>query len=158
MQIVKKTGGILLSRIQCFPLSSLSGSAPGNVRWCPSLALGSLFEAASDPQSVAVSFKFGWIPLFCPGFPSALGPGLVLLMTWEDYQYLVHLPPHGASGEIRWVGILGHPWGAIVSLQRGWWEYFPLLLPHVLVCPRFFPIMYGFCWICWPFPVRGQFV
>ena len=49
-------GGICLSRIQYLPLSSLSGSTPGNVRWCPSLALGSLFETASDPQSVAVSF------------------------------------------------------------------------------------------------------
>ena len=41
-------GGIHFSRVYCLPLSSLSGSAPGNVRWCPSLALGSLFKAASD--------------------------------------------------------------------------------------------------------------
>ena len=68
-------GGIHLSRIQCLSLSSLSGSALGNVRWYPSLALGNLFEVTSDPQSVAVSFRFGWSPLFCPaGFPSAQGP------------------------------------------------------------------------------------
>ena len=49
-------GEIHLSRVQCLPLFSLSGSAPGDVSWCPSLTLGSLFETASDPQSVAVSF------------------------------------------------------------------------------------------------------
>ena len=63
-------GGIRLSRIQYLPLSSLPGSTPGNIRWCPSVPLGSLFETASDPQSVAVSLRFGWSPLFFPaGFP-----------------------------------------------------------------------------------------
>ena len=57
MQIVKKTGGTGLSRIQCLPLFSLSGSAPGDVRWCPSLALGSLFKATNNPRSVAISFS-----------------------------------------------------------------------------------------------------
>ena len=75
-------GGIHLNRIQCLPLSSLSGSTPGNIRWCPSLALGSLFETTSDPQSVAVSSRFGWNPLFCPArVSSALAPGVVHLMT-----------------------------------------------------------------------------
>ena len=74
-------GGICLSRIQCLPLSSLSGSAPSDARWCPSLALGSLFETTRDPLSVAVFFRFGQSPLFCPtGFPSAQGPGVVHLM------------------------------------------------------------------------------
>ena len=73
--------GIYLSGSQCLPLS-LSGSSPGDVRSCPSLAPGSLFEPTSDPQSVAVSFRFGWTPLFCPAsFPSARGSGLVHLMV-----------------------------------------------------------------------------
>ena len=37
-------GEIHLHRIQSLPLSSLSGSALRKVRWCPSLALSSLFE------------------------------------------------------------------------------------------------------------------
>ena len=48
--------GIRLSRIQGLPLSSLCGCSSGDVRWCLSLALGSLFETTSDPQSMAVSF------------------------------------------------------------------------------------------------------
>ena len=76
--------GIHLSRIQCLPLSSLSGSIAGNVRWCPSLALGSLLETTSDPQSMALSFGLGWSPLFCSAsFPSAQGPGVVHVMTRE---------------------------------------------------------------------------
>ena len=51
--------GVRLSRVCCFALSSHSGSAPGNVRWCPRLALGSLFQTTSDPQSVAVSLSLG---------------------------------------------------------------------------------------------------
>ena len=42
-------------------LSSPSGYNSGNVRLCPHLALGSLFEVISDPQSVAVSFRLGCI-------------------------------------------------------------------------------------------------
>ena len=34
-----------------------SGSASGDVRWCSSLALGSLFETTSDLPSVADSFS-----------------------------------------------------------------------------------------------------
>ena len=49
--------GIHLNRIQCLPLSSLSVSTPGDVRWCPGLALGSLLETPKDPQPVAVSFS-----------------------------------------------------------------------------------------------------
>ena len=74
--------GIHLSRIHCLPQSSFFGSTPADVRWCPSLALGSLFETTRDPQSVGVSFRFGWSPLFCPAsIPSAQGPGVVYLMT-----------------------------------------------------------------------------
>ena len=62
----------------CLPLSSSSGSAPGNVSWCPSLALGSLFMATSKLLSVAVSFTLGWSSQICPaGFLSAQGPGIV---------------------------------------------------------------------------------
>ena len=49
-QIMKK------SMVEFISLFSLSGSAPGNIRWCPSLALGSLFKATSNAQFVAVSF------------------------------------------------------------------------------------------------------
>ena len=48
------SGGIHLSRISFLPLSFLSGSALGDVRWCPSLTVGSLFKTTSDPQAVAV--------------------------------------------------------------------------------------------------------
>ena len=41
-------GEICVSRVLCSLLSSPSGSTPGNVRWCPSLALGNLFETTSD--------------------------------------------------------------------------------------------------------------
>ena len=47
-------------------LSSTSGSVCGNIRWCPNLALGSLFKATNYPQSVAFSFILGWSLLFCP--------------------------------------------------------------------------------------------
>ena len=137
--------GIHLSRIQCLPLSSCSESAPGNVRWCPSLAIGSLFETTSNPQSVAVSFRFGCSPLFCPaGSLSTQGPGVLHLMTPEDYQYLLHLPPEGSSGVIRRVAMLSHPQGALFSLQGRQWECFPVPLLHILVCPKFLPMMYGF--------------
>ena len=74
-------GGIHLHRIQCLPLYFLSGSAPGNIRWCPSLDLGILFKTTSDPQSG--SFFQIWLdPLFCPAlFASALGAEVVHLMT-----------------------------------------------------------------------------
>ena len=51
-------GGIPLSSIWCLALFSLTGSARGDVRWYPSLALGSLLEATSNPQPVALSFSF----------------------------------------------------------------------------------------------------
>ena len=50
MQIMKKTV------VEFISMFSLSGSAPGDIRWYPSLALGSLLEATSNPQSVAASF------------------------------------------------------------------------------------------------------
>ena len=69
IQIMKKT------TVEFISLFSLSGSAPGDVRWCPSLALGSLFETTSDPPSIAVSFRFGWSALFCPsGFSISTRP------------------------------------------------------------------------------------
>ena len=77
-QIMKKTmvGFVSAESSVCHCL--LSGSNPGDVRWCPSLGLGSLFETTSDPQSVAVSFRLGWSPLFCPpGFPSAQDLSLI---------------------------------------------------------------------------------
>ena len=73
--------GINLNRIQSLPLSSLSGSASGNITWCPSLVLSTLLETTSYPQSVAVSFRLPWSPLFClVSIPSAQGPGMFHLM------------------------------------------------------------------------------
>ena len=124
--------GICLSRIQYLPLSSLSGSAPSNVRWYSSLALGSLSKTTSNPQSVAVSFRFGWTPLFCPaGFPSSLGPVVVNLMTQEHCQHLLHLPPAGASGAIRNVGTLGHPWGHYSVFREDGGSVFSPLTTHL---------------------------
>ena len=64
------------------PLYSLYGSALGNIRWCPSLALGSLFKTKRYPQSLAVSFGPDCASLSCPTeFPSAKGPGVVHLIS-----------------------------------------------------------------------------
>ena len=93
---IEDCAGVYLSRIQCSPMSSLSVSVPGSVEWCPTLALGSLFNTTGDPLSVSVSFTLVWAPLFCPSsFPSTLGPVVVHLMTREDCQYLLHLPQRG---------------------------------------------------------------
>ena len=83
MQIMKETTVAFISvASHIFHCFFLSGSASGNIRWCTSQALGKLFKAICDPQSVVVSFRLGWSPLFCPaGFPSAQGPGMVLLMS-----------------------------------------------------------------------------
>ena len=89
MQIMKT----MVEFAHCLPLSSFSKSASGNVRWCPNLALGSLLETTVDPWSIAVFFRLGWSPLFCPAsFPSAQGSGVVHLMTGEDCQCFLHLP------------------------------------------------------------------
>ena len=62
MQIMKK------NEVEFIPAESSvcllfypSGSVSDNVRWCPRLALGSMFKATSNPQSVAVSFRFGCV-------------------------------------------------------------------------------------------------
>ena len=61
-------------------------------------------------HSLAVCFRFGWALLFSPAvIPSALGPGVVHLMTIEC---LFHLPPEEASGVLGrwelWVTPRGH--------------------------------------------------
>ena len=87
---------------------------------------------------------FAGPPLFYPAvFPSTVGPGVVHLMTQKDCQCLPHLPPQGASGD-GWMGTLGHPGGHYSVFRDTWEECFPIPLPHVLFCPRFFPIIYGF--------------
>ena len=148
--------GICLSRIQYIPLYSLSGSIHGNVRWCPSLALVSLFETTSNPVCECL-LQIWFAPLFClASFPSAQGPGVVHWMTRDDCQFLLHLPPQGTSGAIGRVGNLFQLQGALFSPPGRWLELFPAPSPHALICPRFFPLMYGLCWINCPFPVRGQ--
>ena len=108
--------GIHPCRIQCLPLSSLSGSAPGDVRGCPSLALVSLRLPAIHSLWLSPAGLAG-PPLFCSAsFPSAHGPGMVHLMARGDCQYLFHLPLEGASGEIGRVGTLGHPPGAALTV------------------------------------------
>ena len=59
IQIMKKTKVEFISAELYLPPSSTSESAPGNVRWCCSLALGSLFKVASDAWSMAVSLRPG---------------------------------------------------------------------------------------------------
>ena len=58
MQIMKKTMvefiSVLPSIYYCLLFLDL---ATGDVRWCLSLAVGSLFKITSDPQFVAVSFS-----------------------------------------------------------------------------------------------------
>ena len=75
-------GEICVSRVLCSLLSSPSGSTPGNVRWCPSLALGNRVETTSDWSL--------WLSPLClagshcsalAGFPSVQGPGVVHLVS-----------------------------------------------------------------------------
>ena len=127
------------SRVEHLSLSSYFG----NVRWCPSLAVGSLFKATSDPQSVAVSFRLGSSSLFClASFPSAQGPGVVHLMsestTSTTPTCLQRGPLVQSGGWNPWITPRRHfrEGGGSISLSP--------ILPHVLVCPRLFPIMYGF--------------
>ena len=49
--------GFGLSSIWYLPLFFLSGSTSGDVRWCPSLASGSLLETTRDLLCVADSFS-----------------------------------------------------------------------------------------------------
>ena len=52
----------------CLPAPA-SGYISGNIPCGPHLALGSLFKATSDPQSVAIPFMLVGAPLFClPAF------------------------------------------------------------------------------------------
>ena len=136
---------------------------PGNVRWCPSLALGNLFKAtSSNPQSVAVSFRPGWSSLFrCASFPSAQGPGVVYLMSQSTASttcpYLLRGPLVQLGGWIPWFA----PEKSCSVFKEDDGSVFPTLLTsplHVLVCPRLFPKMYSFWWISYPFPMRGQCV
>ena len=115
---------IHFSRIQGLPLLSLLGSTSDNIRWCPSLALVYLFKTTSDPQSVAISFSFGWSPQSCSaGFPSVVGLIMVPLMAGEHCQYL-HLPPEGPL--VWWVGgNPGSPLGALFRFQEICWDCFP---------------------------------
>ena len=63
--------GIHLCRIQCSPLSFLSGSTTGEVRWRPSLAVGKMFEVHSlrlSPSGLAgphcsalLGFHYLWV-------------------------------------------------------------------------------------------------
>ena len=142
-------------------MSSLSGSSPGNVRGgCPSVALGSLFETTSGPQSAPVSFRLGRSPLFCPvqGHSISIRPRSGLSNVQKHGWYHLQMPPEGTSGATRRVVSLDHPWWALFSLQGRWWERFPSLFPHVSVWPKLCPITYSFWCISCPFPVRGQSV
>ena len=83
MRIVKKNEVEFISaEFSICLLSYPSGSISGNIRWCPSPPLGSLFETTSNPQSVAISFKLGWSTLPCPpGILSTQDPGVVHLTS-----------------------------------------------------------------------------
>ena len=66
--------GIHVSRIQCLPLPSVSGSAPGNIRWCLRLTLGSLLETTSDPQCGCL-FQIWLVPSVLLCQLSIISPG-----------------------------------------------------------------------------------
>ena len=67
MQIIKKNEVEFMSAASTVCLLFLpSGCISGNVKWCPSIALGNLFQATNDPSLVAVSFRLGWCLPFCP--------------------------------------------------------------------------------------------
>ena len=131
---------IHLSRTQCLPLSFLSGSAPGNVRWCPSLALGSLFKTISDPQSVTAASD-----LSGPHFSALPAFHQPTVQEWflNDPKWLSVPSPsasRGFSGVMGRVGTLGHPLGALFSLQGRWWEHFPTFSPQLWSVPASFQL------------------
>ena len=91
---------------------------PGNVRWCTILVLGSMFETTSYPQSMAVSFRFSWSPLFCSAtISSAQGQGVVLLMSKSTTKMTNTCLQWGDSGEIGMDESLSHPRRVLFTLQ-----------------------------------------
>ena len=137
MQMLKKNKVEFISEKSSVCLLS-SGSVSGNVRWCPSVALGSLFKATSAPQSVAVSFRLGWSSQFCPAdFLSAQGPGVVHLTsdntsctTPTCSQMGLLVPLGGWDPQFSL--------GGTVSSQGRWWVCSPAPVPHILISPRLF--------------------
>ena len=126
-------------------LLSPSGSVP-DVGGCPSLGLSRLFQATSDPQCVAVSFRLSWSPLFCPaGFLSAQAQGWFIGSPTAP-----RVPPPPASRGGLWCNQVGGipgsppaPQEVPFSLQGISWVCFPTPAPHAWVCPRLFPKMYS---------------
>ena len=61
MQTMKKEIEFVSAESSACLQSSPCGSNSGNVKCCPHLSLGSLLDATSGPQSVAISFRLGCI-------------------------------------------------------------------------------------------------
>ena len=123
-------GGIRLRRTQCLPLSSHSGSTPGDVRWCPSLALCSLSETASIP--VCGCLLYIW--LVPTGLPCQLSisPG-PRSGSFNDPRGLpVPSPPVSRGGLVdQEGGSMGHPWRTLFSPRGGSESVSPSLATHL---------------------------
>ena len=119
MQVMKKNEEELVSaEFRACLLVSPSGYISGNVRCYAHLALASLFGTISDPQSMAVSFRFSWSPLFCPAtISSAQGQGVVLLMSKSTTKMTNTCLQWGDSGEIGMDESLSHPRRVLFTLQ-----------------------------------------
>ena len=123
MQILKKNKVEFVSaEFGVYLMSSPSGSDSSSVRWCPHLALGSLFKTASTPQSAAVFFRHGCI-WAGPHYSALLafyqqkvrgGPSNIQ----QHCRYHLHLPLEGTSGGTRRVGSLDISLGRCCSVRR----------------------------------------
>lgn len=136
-------------------LSSPSGSISGNVRWCPSVALGRMFEAISNPQSVTVLFSFGLSSLFCSAdFLSAQHPGVGHLMSNGT---VIPPPPASRGGfqcEVKG-GNTGTPLRGTFQSSGIIEGVFPYTCATHLGLSLIISIMYIFLRISCPFHVRG---
>ena len=151
MQTLKKNEVEFISKFGVCMLSSPSGSDSGDDRWCPQLALGSLFKVTSGPQSgclLQAWLCLGWSSPLCPaGLLLAPGPGVGHVVSSSTTG---HLPLEGASGVMGRVGSLDLPWEVLFNLQGRLWVCSPAPVPHILVYPRFFPILiYSFWCFIW---------
>ena len=67
--------------------------------------------------------------------------------SFNDPRSLPVPSPPTSRIRLWWIGKVGtlcHLRGVLLRVPERWWECFPTPSPHVLVCPRFFPITYGF--------------
>ena len=142
-----------------------SGYISGNIPCGPHLALGSLFKATSDPQSVAVSFRLccvwdgplcsellafyqhraqGWV-IQCLKAPQVPPPPVSICSSAISLSLATDLSvPERTSSAIGRMRPLDHPLGGTVQLSGKMQGMFPCPCATHLVCPRLFPGMYSF--------------